>query len=261
MFKKDLWESISGLVSIDQYPSLPCPYCDSDNLKFDATSLHFRSLSGIAYESYIHKLTPSHIANLKNEKNDLLKFVAELADIAESSNYRPSQFVGFFKCLMCKENVAAMGVAKVPVNKKGLRTKVKVEYFNPPLPMFPLRESTPKSINNELLQSFRYFHFDTSSSGNRLRRAIEKLCKELGFFQGNLHRNIETMSKAFPQEAKWLSTLKLVGNEATHSDGVVEGDLLDSFQVFDVVLDIFRRREIENKAELAAKKLVERYQK
>lgn len=259
MFDPDIWSSLSGLVSIDRYPKLPCPYCDSNHLAIDRSSIVYRKLSGIAYETYAHKLTPNYIANLKNDNNDLLKMLAQIADIAESSNYEASQFVGFFVCSMCHQSVSSMGIAKVPSNGKGVSILIKAENFNPPVPMFPLMNSTPKSINEELLGSFRYFHFDTGSSGNKLRRAMEKLCKELGFDVGSLHRNIEAMGKDFPQEAKWLSALKLVGNEATHSDGVSEADLLASFEVFQVVLDIFRRKEIEQKASLAVKMLDDRY--
>ncbi|TOL40633.1 hypothetical protein CGH98_24360, partial [Vibrio parahaemolyticus] len=63
------------------------------------------------------------------------------------------------------------------------------------------------------------------------------------------------MAKEFPQEARWLESLKLVGNEATHADRVSEDDLLDSYKVFEVVLDIFRRKQLDPEIDSTVLKL------
>ncbi|MDO6501207.1 DUF4145 domain-containing protein [Photobacterium sanguinicancri] len=245
MFNKYTWEKISELIPIGSYPKLPCPYCNSDTLEIDESSLLVRKLSGVALSSYIDKFKSSDLVSVTKDDHAFMKVIAVLGAIADSTMHDPSQFLAFFKCSMCNENVSSIGIAKVPKSDTSGIIQIKVENFNPPIPMFQLNSVTPKSINEELISSFSHFHADTCSSGNRLRRAMEKLCKELGCYQGNLHRSIQALSKEYPQEAKWLEPLKLVGNEATHADGVTESDLLDSFHVFEVVLDIFRRREIE----------------
>lgn len=64
------------------------------------------------------------------------------------------------------------------------------------------------------------------------------------------------MAKTFPTEAKLLHSLKLLGNEATHSDSVKEEDLLDAFEVQEFVLGLFNRIEAQKQVESKANKLM-----
>ena len=261
MFNRELWEGLCGFTAADSYPKLPCPYCNGDHLLIDLDSLQTRGLSGAALKSYIENFQFKNLKEAINVDNNWLKLLAGLVDVADSVQYYPSQFIAFFKCSMCHESISSIGIAKTPRESSKGYLQIKVESFSPPVSMFPLNTITPKPINEELLGAFCYFHSDTSSSGNKLRRAIEKLCKELGFDNATLHRNIEAMSKVYSQEASWLEPLKLVGNEATHADGINQSDLLDSFQVFEVVLDIFRRKEVESKTAKTVEKLEKRFKK
>lgn len=261
MFKREIWEKLSGVTLLESYPQLPCPFCDNNTLTIDKSSLSIRKLSNTTLKTYLNKLTTSNLESLDIEDSNWLKFFAGLADAADLMTYEPSQFIAFFKCSMCNESVSSTGIAKSPRKDSSNLLQIKVEYFNPPIPIFPLSSITPKIINEELLASFNLFHSDSCSSGNRLRRAIEKLCDELGFNVGNLHRNIEAMAKEFPEESNWLNSLKLVGNEATHSDGVNESDLLNSFQVFEVVLDVFRRKEIRTQTLKTVAKIDKKFRK
>jgi hypothetical protein len=69
------------------------------------------------------------------------------------------------------------------------------------------------------------------------------------------------MEKQFPEEADLLHSLKLLGNEATHSDSVNEEDLLDAFEVQEFVLGLFER--IKDKKQIAdtANKLKQKFNK
>lgn len=261
MFNRKVWEDLSSMISVSRYPSLPCPYCDSNNLKIDKESIKKRKLSGTALTSYMDKFHYANLKSVKNEESDWLKLFAGIIEVVDSVQFIPTQFIAFFKCSMCNESVSATGVAKEPTKDSNRSTEIKVENFSPPIPMFPLRPLTPKSINEELLGTFSHYHSDIFSSGNKLRRAMEKLCEELGFTGTNLHRKIEAMAKEYPQEAKWLEPLKLVGNEATHSNGINESDLLDSLLVFEVVLDIFRRKHVESKVAQTVAKLEQKFKK
>nr|WP_243749561.1 DUF4145 domain-containing protein [Pseudoteredinibacter isoporae] len=93
------------------------------------------------------------------------------------------------------------------------------------------------------MDAFKQFHFDPLSSASKLRRAIERFCEGEGASGGNLHRKIESLQNVMPDEAGYLMTLKLVGNEGTHAHDVTEDDLLQAFNLFEVVLSIFERRE------------------
>lgn len=77
---------------------------------------------------------------------------------------------------------------------------------------------------------------------------MEKVCEELGFKGKNLHQSIDLMEQVHKEEATWLKALKLVGNEATHADGVEATDLLDAFEVFPGVLSLFERRHFSKTA-------------
>lgn len=262
MFRKELWSKLSAFQPLDDYPALPCPYCNNLTLKLDKNSFNARNLSGHARNAYIEKFKNNDLLELvKDENNSLLKLAATFITIANEAGYNPYQFIAFFKCNMCNESVSSTGLAKMANDKTNRISQIKVEGFNPPVPLFPLNNTTPNSVNEELLSSFNHYFSDTCSAGSRLRRAIEKLCAELGFSQGNLHRRIQSMAKEFPQEARWLEPLKLVGNEATHADSVSEDDLLDSYQVLEVVLDIFRRKQLDPEIDSAALKLESKYKK
>ncbi len=262
MFNKGLWSKVSKLQTLESYPVLPCPYCNSENLKLDHQSFNARSLSGHARKAYVDKFKENELMDFaQQEDNNFLKMVAIFSEMANETRHEPSQFISFFRCEMCKESVSATGFAKLPKDGTSGLSKIKVENFNPPLSLFPLVNTTPDSVNEELLSSFNHFFSDTCSAGSRLRRAIEKVCSELGYEQGNLHRKIQCMAQKFPQEARWLESLKLVGNEATHADRVTESDLLDSYKVFEVVLDLFRRQKIDPEIDSTVLKLDNKYKK
>ena len=232
------------------------------NLKLDSESFTARKLSWQARRAYQEQFKDNELMDFATkEDNSFLKIAALILTVADGATYQPSQFIAFFKCSMCNESVSATGLAKIPKNDTSSR-QIKVENFNPPVPLFPLSDTTPSSINEELLSSFNHFFSDTCSSGNRLRRAVEKLCLELGYIRGrHLYHNIEAMAEEYPQEARWLQSLRLVGNEATHADQVTEDDLLDSYKVFEVVLDIFRRKYIEPEIEKVAIQLHDKHKK
>lgn len=248
------------MVPIALYPCLPCPYCNSTTLIIDEDSVSMRRLSGIALESYINKFQFPSLKEVESNESAWVKVLYGLVDFVDSLSCEPSQFIAYFKCKTCSESVSSIGLAKKPQKIDSIcQAEIKVESFSPPLPMFPLASTTPSSVNAELLASFNSFHSDTCSSGNRLRRAMEKLCKELGYCERNLHRTIEAMSEKYPKQAELLIALKLVGNEASHSDGVDEQDLLDSYQVIEVVLDVFRQNVVEEIAKNSASRLKNKF--
>lgn len=168
------------------------------------------------------------------------------------------------RCESCGESVSAVGSAarsRTQGNGSQERLSIKAEYFSPPIPLFALSSTTPESINKELIRAFGYFHSDLLASGAKLRRAAEQFCLELGYAEGLLHKRIRAMSETYPKEANWLTSLKLLGNEAAHSGGVDEADLLHAFEVFEALLDVFRRREAEQRVSKAVAHLDAKFKK
>ncbi|EOB6645148.1 DUF4145 domain-containing protein [Vibrio fluvialis] len=259
MLDENLWLKIVKFTPTSSYPKLPCPYCGSQNLQIKSDDFQFKELSLKAIDSYLDRFDNTSKPNFYNDDHAILKIIGAFAWGFDRITHSLYQCAGFFQCSICNEHVSAIGVIKRH-NERQVSDQIKIETFNPPVPVFPLQNTTPNTINEELLGSFSYFHSDACSSGNKLRRAIERLCKELGYGK-SLHRNLQDMEKDYPQEAKWLNSLKLLGNEATHSDNIDEKDLLMGYKVLEVVLDIFRRKIIDPQIENAVNQLNQKFNK
>lgn len=254
------WKSILGFVTLDKYPNLPCPYCHQETLNFDQDSITSRVVS----DKY-KKIASRHF-NLENDKqqqkllkqgeavkamwdnNSLLGIIGAVGLFAHEvskPSYHFCKFTAFMTCASCNDNVAVIGLSqehtKKAANEKQLLPLYKIEQFSISIPMFEISPAVPASIQFELLGAFNYFHTDTNSSANKLRRAIENFCSELGMDANNLGRQIKQLEKTYPTEASFLNTLRLVGNEGTHSDNVNEDDLLLAFDIVEEVLAIFPR--------------------
>ena len=156
------------------------------------------------------------------------------------------QCISFLECQNCQGTVSAVGLAKLHhrknANETQKPTQVKFEYFTPTIPMMNVSGNVPRHISNELIDSFKHFHFDPPSAASKLRRSIEKFCNDQGAEGNNLHRQIIDLKETNPEEAQYLEALKLVGNEGTHSDGVDEQDLLQAFKMFQFVLELYDRK-------------------
>jgi hypothetical protein len=254
------WKSILGFVALDKYPNLPCPYCHQETLKVDESSIVSREVS----ENY-KKIASPHF-NLENDKrkergieqeelvgkmlgsNSVLGLFGAAAVIYHEvvkPSYHFCKFAAFMTCASCNDHIAVTGLSqehtKNNTDKKQLPSLYKIDHFSVPVPMFEIPLTVPVSIQFELLGAFNYFHIDTNLSASKLRRAIEKYCCELGMKPNSLGRQIKELETKYPTEASFLNTLRLVGNEGTHSDGVNEDDLLQAFDIVEEVLAIFPR--------------------
>lgn len=197
--------------------------------------------------------------------NTFLGVLAGISSLYFNAQITPAKFTCFFNCKNCGGDVSATGTSQIPVANKNQTAfdvpSLKVEYFSPPVPIFNIDSAVPTTVKEEVLQSFNHFHSDLSSSGAKLRKSVEKICSELGFNEKNLHCSISSMEKHFPEEASLLHSLKLLGNEATHSDSVNEDDLLDAFEVQEFVLGVFKRRDEKKKISDTANKLKLKFDK
>lgn len=248
-FDQTLWAGLVDFRSLKSYPTLPCPYCNQTNLKADLDTFSYREQPWRSDNPTVNRsITAQHQAVKEIfETNELLGIIIGVGKVLQMAQHTPAKFVGFFSCSSCGGDVAVSGTATLPVKgaKLGPEIMVKAEYFSPPIPMFEFPVTTPKPVVHEVLQAFQHFHCDLTASGGKLRRAIEQVCEALGFSRRNLHESIKAMAQDFPKEAEWLTALKLMGNEATHSDRIDEADLMASFRVLEAVLDLFRRKAME----------------
>jgi len=254
------WKSILGFVALEKYPNLPCSYCHQDSLNIDQSSIVSRKVSD-NYKKIASR--HFHLENNKKKQRDTeqAEFVEKMLGSDSVLGYmgaavltyreviKPSyhfcKFTAFMTCASCQDNVAVIGLSqehtKKTLNEKQLPPLYKIEQFSIPVPMFAISSTVPALIHFELLGAFSYFHIDTNVSASKLRRVIEKYCGELGMKPNSLARQISELATKYPTEASFLNTLRLVGNEGTHSDNVNEDDLLLAFDIVEEVLAIFPR--------------------
>lgn len=258
---RNIWEKIIGFSSIQAYPKLPCPYCFDEALSIDIDSIHYRKSTCSSTAALIQKENASKIEAISfiAQRSIFLGVLAGIGALALNTPKEPAKFICFYNCRSCGGDVSATGTSQYPTGTPNTNSNnvptIKVEYFSPPLPIFNVSATVPDAVRNEVLQSFNHFHSDISSSGAKLRRSVEKLCATLGFQERNLHLSISAMEKQFPEEANFLHSLKLLGNEATHADSVHEQDLLDAFEVLDFVLGVYDRIEAKKLIDEKAQKL------
>nr|WP_181726109.1 DUF4145 domain-containing protein [Polaromonas sp.]QJS06441.1 hypothetical protein [Polaromonas sp.] len=248
IFSEFLWKKLKNFISPNNYPVLPCPYCNSMKLKLQLDTFEYRGVPSNVGNFSVNRHKSVAISGFatafKEEKFLDLLYHGFMA--FDHNKYDPGKFIVFFQCEDCFNTVSATGSALIPnqFSDENSLITIKAEYFSPSLPIFPIEDCIPATIVEELLYAFNYFHSDLPASGGKLRRAMEKMCVELGFSEKTLHKSIQAMTIKFPEEGAWLATLKLVGNEATHSDGLDETDLLYSFGIFEAALLIFKRRKL-----------------
>lgn len=253
------WQRIVGFVKVDDYPSLPCPYCNEEQLCIETESLQFRKLpEGIALKSsrkyQIDKTAlDDDMASvgqkiIDSESNFFLKAFLAIGThhqyVSNPINGEPNLFSGFFSCQNCQQSVTASGLymRSFSFDKKEKPPAIKVEHFSPTVPIVSVSSFTPDSIQVELNDAFKHFHFDPASSASKLRRAIESFCEDMQVKGKNLHQKICSLKEQYPEIAEYLEPLKLVGNEGTHAHDVTEIDLLHAFEIFKFVLEIYDRK-------------------
>lgn len=265
MFDKAFWLGLVDFKDAGAYPNLPCPYCRSNGLAINLEHLSFRNIPRLSINNTLTKSLEAKSRRVDSliKENKFFGILLGLAEFAEELYYTNTKFTGFIQCNSCGGEVAVVGTAKVPNSKApdGVQHKLKAEYFSPSIPMFDPPAETPIGVLNEVIQAFNHFHSDPVASGGKLRRALEQVCRELGFDKGSLNNSIQEMRKIYPKEAEWLMPLKMVGNEAVHAEGVDEEDLARSFVVLEQVLDIFRRRAREAEIEKEIPRLTEKFQR
>lgn len=255
----NLWKGISGFVSIEQYPTLPCPYCNQHSLILDRDSIQTREVSEEVLVNASRKyrgekqkhqqVNERNLDTFDKSEGAWLRIIVAAVSIYQDSvaviNGASFLFSGFFYCTKCKNHVAATGALLKPsagFSETEKPAHIKVDNFSPTVPIFPLSINTPKIIGEELFDAFKHFHFDPPSAASKLRRAIEKFCDDMQVEGSNLNRKVQSLAKIHPEEAAYLEPLKLVGNEGTHGSDVDELDLLYAFQMFQFVLELYDRK-------------------
>lgn len=260
---RKVFEQIMGFESINFYPKLPCPYCNQNDLALDRQTITYKIVSLVDAPKIVKKEMRENLDLVENtyKENKLLGILAGVAVGAAVVSERHAKFICFFTCKNCSKNVSSTGTMKLDKTERLNSSSIKVEYFSPPIPLFNLSNNIPENIREEILQAFNHFHSDITSSGTKLRRVVEKMCFDLGFKEKNLHASISSLSKIYPKEGALLHSLKLLGNDAVHSDNLEIRDLLNAFEIIDFVLHLYERVAQEKMINEKALELEEKFAK
>lgn len=255
-----IFSKIIEPISIANYPTLPCPFCDNTELKIDKETFNEKEMSVKKRREIFKEIGLEHEDLIKENFQDegiLSKILATgllISSLKTSINTQYYIFNTFLTCDKCNESVSASGYSL----KNNDLTKIKINHFSTPIPMFKLEKAVPKSVKIEILQAFYYFHSDILASGHKIRRAIENICSELGFNNYKLYKNIKEFKIKYPNEGLLLENINKLGNEATHSNNIDPEDIITSFECLEHVLIIFvnniKEKELSSKALLIGKK-------
>lgn len=157
----------------------------------------------------------------------------------------------------CGETVVNVGIGSVDVeptyNSNGEPDKwdyyeyFEPKYFIPHLNIFEIAENTPITVKESIHESFKLFFTSPSSSSNHLRVALEKLLdslkiKRFGTNKGrripiSLHKRIDLLPNKYSDFKDLFWAVKWLGNAGSHSDDITIDDVMDAYDIFEIVLD------------------------
>lgn len=135
------------------------------------------------------------------------------------------------------------------------------EYFFPSIDLFPISKKCPETVINEIKLSFKLFFADPPASANYIRKAIDAILTDRGVNRYsisakrkripiNLHNRIVEFEKKNSKVASQLLAIKWLGNEGSHTNKITKNDVLDAYEILELVLDnlyIGHRKSVEEK--------------
>ncbi|CAM3714114.1 hypothetical protein FSS13T_27180 [Flavobacterium saliperosum S13] len=129
------------------------------------------------------------------------------------------------------------------------------KFFFPNLKLFPINKTIPKEVKEQINFAFSHYFNDLSSSANRIRNAIELILDDLKAPKSRktkagkkqtfktLHSRIEHFSKKNVKISKLLLALKIIGNEGSHVGNVQNEDILNAFEILEMLLEFTYQKQ------------------
>lgn len=166
-------------------------------------------------------------------------------------------FLGRLRCddPECGASASISGTVEPgPAGKDAYR----VEQFSPAPCPFIIADNVPHAVRKPLLDASRHLWADHDAAGNKIRRAVEAMMDDRGVAKFpksgprkplSLHSRILRYGK--PEVVDKLLALKVIGNAGSHDGGLSRDDILDAFQIMELVLDevyVGSRRAVEKRA-------------
>ncbi len=179
------------------------------------------------------------------------------------------KFSGLLTCDFCNDVVAVCGTSNFESNfdpedlsvEYEYYRRFKVEYFSPPLNIFPLKHDYPKRVKDILKKSFSLFFIDPDSCGNKIRISVEALLDDLNADRKNsesgkmlsLHQRIKKYQIKNEGISQLMLSIKWIGNYGSHNDSISRSDLLDAYEMIQSILDYLYDNQEKKLMELAKK--------
>jgi len=163
------------------------------------------------------------------------------------------KFSGLLVCDFCNDVVAVCGTSnpesdydpeELSHEHKYYR-RFNVEYFSPPINIFPLKYEYPKKIKAILKKSFSLFFMDNDSCGNKIRISVEALLDELGIDRKNpdkdetysLNQRINIYNAVNKDIGELMHSIRWIGNYGSHENSLSKSDILDAYIMINHMLD------------------------
>jgi len=128
------------------------------------------------------------------------------------------------------------------------------KYFHPHLKIFDVHKDVPGDVVKELNKSFEVFFCDPSAASGHIRVALENLLDSLKVkrFRINnkkrrklsLHERIENVPEIYKNLKSDLLAIKWLGNAGSHPGEVTKDDVMDAYDILEVVFsELFDKKE------------------
>lgn len=234
-FNRSFW--LSSFSEID-FPDWPCPKCYKGILKPTENGFHYGE-SGDTSEEVINSRGSMRLSDYAFHYSVLLRCDNCHEHVASGGR----GFVDEFVLLDDDDNLVfdASGNPETDFVKR-----FSPEFFCPPIHIFKISSKCPKSISKEIVSSFNLFFTDPSASANSVRKTVEAILTHQGvkrFHNNNgkrkkiiLHNRIQIYEKTNPTVAQMLFAVKWIGNEGSHSGEIKKNDLLDAYEILEIIL-------------------------
>lgn len=205
---------------IDGFPYFGCPTCLKGSLRLDKDSLV--------------------VSQPTSNENYMKEPWTDPTDLRYSFSLQ-------FCCdnKTCGEKVAAIGNSGVEECYDG-NGEMSFEQYYQPKAFFPspllisLPKNTPEKVAGLIKASSSVAWSDFNAAANRLRVCAEVLLDELGVSREDrdtLDKRIKRLDEALTDHKDTLNALRYVGNIGSHGEDVTRQVLINSFQLFEYMLE------------------------
>jgi hypothetical protein len=160
-------------------------------------------------------------------------------------------FHGFLECNNCHEKIVFAGNSTPNTryyydDGPEMYDELIIEYVERPPYIIEINSKIPKEIKEILIDSFKLYWIDINSCANKIRICLE-LMMDLFEIQKyklvknkrkllSLHERISIFSRNNTSLESILTSIKWIGNYASHNEKITKEDLLDGYTLLEYAL-------------------------